>query len=44
VRCSQRLSVTYAGGGSLDIQTGPDGHLYVVSNSLGSMFEIFKPH
>jgi aldose sugar dehydrogenase len=27
-----------------DIQTGPDGDLYVVSNSLGSVLEIFKPH
>jgi aldose sugar dehydrogenase len=26
-----------------DIQTGPDGDLYVVSNSLGSVFEIFRP-
>jgi hypothetical protein len=26
-----------------DIQTGPDGDLYVVSNSLGSVFEVFKP-
>ena len=26
-----------------DIQTGPDGDLYVVSNSTGSVFEVFKP-
>jgi glucose/arabinose dehydrogenase len=25
-----------------DIHTGPDGELYVVSNSLGSVFEIFR--
>lgn len=25
-----------------DIQTGPDGDLHVVSNSLGSVFEIFR--
>jgi aldose sugar dehydrogenase len=29
-------------GVGTDIQTGPDGELYVVSNSLGSVFEIFK--
>jgi glucose/arabinose dehydrogenase len=26
-----------------DIHTGPDGDLYVVSNSLGSVFEVFRP-
>jgi aldose sugar dehydrogenase len=26
-----------------DIATGPDGDLYVVSNSLGSVFEIHRP-
>ena len=26
-----------------DIHTGPDGDLYVVSNSLGSVFEIHRP-
>jgi aldose sugar dehydrogenase len=30
-------------GVGTDIQTGPDGDLYVVSNSLGSVFEIHKP-
>jgi glucose/arabinose dehydrogenase len=30
-------------GVGTDIQTGPDGDLYVVSNSLGSVFEIFRP-
>jgi glucose/arabinose dehydrogenase len=31
-------------GVGTDIHTGPDGDLYVVSNSLGSVFEIHKPH
>ena len=30
-------------GVGTDIQTGPDGDLYVVSNSLGSVFEIHRP-
>jgi aldose sugar dehydrogenase len=30
-------------GVGTDIQTGPDGELYVVSNSLGSVFEIYRP-
>jgi len=29
-------------GTGTDIQTGPDGDLYVVSTSLGSVFEIYK--
>ena len=30
-------------GVGTDIQTGPDGDLYVVSSSLGSVLEIFRP-
>jgi glucose/arabinose dehydrogenase len=30
-------------GTGTDIHTGPDGELYVVSNSLGSVFEIHRP-
>ena len=29
-------------GVGTDIQTGPDGDLYVVSLSRGSVFEVFK--
>jgi hypothetical protein len=30
-------------GTATDIQTGPDGDLYVVSLSRGSVFEVYRP-
>jgi glucose/arabinose dehydrogenase len=40
---SESLAFGTGFGVSTDIQTGPDGNLFVVSSSTGSVYEIYRP-
>jgi glucose/arabinose dehydrogenase len=40
---SESLAFGTGFGVSTDIQTGPDGNLFVVSTSSGSVYEIYRP-